>query len=60
LRDLIDAWEDKDLYLLRDERAGESYKQVYENLIKIGKWCASRLAQNRPEMELVFLKLNDL
>lgn len=60
LRDLIDAWEDKDLYRLIDKRAGESYEQVYENLIKMGKWCANRLAQNRPEMELVFRKLNDL
>ncbi|KMQ86556.1 putative serine threonine-protein kinase pelle [Lasius niger] len=60
LRDLIDAWEDKDLFLLIDKKAGEKDKQVYKNLISLGKWCANRLAQNRPEMELVFRKLNDL
>ncbi|XP_050453435.1 serine/threonine-protein kinase pelle isoform X2 [Cataglyphis hispanica] len=60
LRDLIDAWEDKDLFLLIDKKAGEKDKQVYKNLLSLGKWCANRLAQNRPEMELVFRKLNDL
>lgn len=60
LRDLIDACEDEDLFLLMDKKAGEKDKQVYKNLISLGKWCANRLSQNRPEMEFVFRKLNDL
>lgn len=60
LRDLIDTCEDEDLFLLMDKKAGEKDKQVYKNLISLGKWCANRLAQNRPEMEFVFRKLNDL
>ncbi|KYN44712.1 Serine/threonine-protein kinase pelle [Trachymyrmex septentrionalis] len=60
LVDLIEAWKDKDISLLIDNKAGEENKQVYKNLISIGKWCANGLAQNRPEMILVFQTLNDL
>ncbi|KYM93626.1 Serine/threonine-protein kinase pelle [Cyphomyrmex costatus] len=60
LVDLIEAWKDKDISLLIDSKAGEENKQVYMNLISIGKWCANGLAQNRPEMILVFQTLNDL
>lgn len=60
LGDLIEAWKDKDLFLLIDKKGGEENKQVYNNLISIGKWCANGSAQNRPEMELVFQTLNDL
>jgi len=60
LRDLIDDWADKDLSLLIDKKAGEKDSQVYGNFMSLGKWCANRLAQHRPEMELVFRKLNDL
>lgn len=60
LRDFIFSWEDKDLPLLIDKKAGGKDSQVYGNLIVLGKWCAQRYAQDRPEMELVFRKLNDL
>lgn len=60
LRDLIDAWKDKDLSLLIDKKGGEKDEQVYKNLIAVGKWCADESAQNRPEMEFVFQTLNDL
>ncbi|XP_032674324.1 pelle-like serine/threonine-protein kinase pik-1 isoform X1 [Odontomachus brunneus] len=60
LRDFIFSWEDKDLSLLIDKKAGGKDSQVYGNLIVLGKWCAQRYAQDRPEMELVFRKLNDL
>lgn len=60
LKDFIDSWEDKDLPLLIDKKAGEKDKQVYNNLMVLGKWCANRMAQNRPEMDYVFKKLNDL
>ncbi|KAG7212603.1 hypothetical protein KM043_012896 [Ampulex compressa] len=60
LKDFIDSWEDRDLPLLIDKKAGDKDKQVYSNLIVLGKWCANRMALNRPEMELVFRKLNDL
>lgn len=60
LKDFIDSWDDKDLHLLIDRKAGEKDKQVYNNLIVLGKWCANRLAQNRPEMDIVFRKLNNL
>ncbi|CAL7951818.1 unnamed protein product [Xylocopa violacea] len=60
LRDFIDSWEDKDLHLLIDKKAGERDKQVYNNLMVLGKWCANHMAQNRPEMDYVFKKLNDL
>lgn len=60
LKDFIDSWEDKDLPLLIDKKAGEKDKQVYNNLMILGKWCTNRMAQNRPEMDYVFKKLNDL
>ncbi|XP_012280923.1 serine/threonine-protein kinase pelle [Orussus abietinus] len=60
LKDFIDNWQDKDLPLLMDKKAGEENKQVYHNLIVLGKWCSNRLSKDRPEMELVFRKLNDL
>lgn len=60
LIDLIEAWKDKDISLLIDKHGGEENKQVYKNLISIGKWCANRLAQNRPNMELVYQTLNNL
>ena len=60
LKDFIDSWKDKDLPLLIDGKAGETDKQVYSNLMVLGKWCANRMAQNRPEMDYVFKKLNDL
>ncbi|XP_071875309.1 serine/threonine-protein kinase pelle [Bombus fervidus] len=60
LKDFIDNCEDKDLPLLIDKKAGEKDKQVYNNLMILGKWCTNRMAQNRPEMDYVFKKLNDL
>ncbi|XP_015432237.1 PREDICTED: serine/threonine-protein kinase pelle [Dufourea novaeangliae] len=60
LKEFIDSWEDKDLHLLIDIKAGEKDKQVYNNLMVLGKWCANHMAQNRPEMDYVFKKLNDL
>ncbi|XP_076278680.1 serine/threonine-protein kinase pelle [Lasioglossum baleicum] len=60
LKDFIDRWHDKELYLLIDKKAGEKDKQVYNNLIILGKWCANRMAHNRPEMDIVFKKFNDL
>ncbi|XP_033338901.1 serine/threonine-protein kinase pelle isoform X1 [Megalopta genalis] len=60
LKDFIDHWHDRELHLLIDKKAGEKDRQVYNNLILLGKWCANRMAQNRPEMDIVFKKLNDL
>ncbi|XP_020288743.1 serine/threonine-protein kinase pelle [Pseudomyrmex gracilis] len=60
LLEVIDAWEEKDLPLLMDKKAGDKDKLVYGNLITLGKLCTHRLAQNRPEMEFIFRKLNDL
>ncbi|KAK2577976.1 hypothetical protein KPH14_008411 [Odynerus spinipes] len=60
LKEFIDSFEDQYLPLLIDKKAGEEDKQVYSNLIVLGKWCTNRMAQNRPEMELVFRKLDDL
>ncbi|XP_076163559.1 serine/threonine-protein kinase pelle [Ptiloglossa arizonensis] len=60
LKDFIDSWEDRDLPLLVDNKAGEKDKQVYNNLMVLGKWCANHMAQNRPEMDYVYKKLNDL
>lgn len=58
LRDLIEA--SKNISLLIDKKGGEEHKQVYYNLISIGKWCAHGLAKDRPEMAFVFKTLNDL
>ncbi|XP_024894107.1 serine/threonine-protein kinase pelle-like isoform X2 [Temnothorax curvispinosus] len=58
LGDLIEAWKDKDISLLMDKKGGEENKQVYSNLISIGKGCSNGSAQKRPEMELVFQILN--
>ncbi|KAI4481603.1 hypothetical protein M0802_013903 [Mischocyttarus mexicanus] len=60
LKEFIDHFEDQYLHLLIDKNAGEEDKQVYNNFIVLGKWCSNRLAQDRPEMELVFRKLDDL
>ncbi|KAI4487172.1 hypothetical protein M0804_005321 [Polistes exclamans] len=60
LKEFIDHFEDQNLHLLIDKKAGEEDKQVYSNFIVLGKWCSNRLAQDRPEMELVFRKLDGL
>ncbi|XP_015179932.1 PREDICTED: serine/threonine-protein kinase pelle [Polistes dominula] len=60
LKEFIDHFEDQHLHLLIDNKAGEEDKQVYSNFIVLGKWCSNRLAKDRPEMELVFRKLDDL
>ncbi|CAK9815993.1 Serine/threonine-protein kinase pelle [Anthophora quadrimaculata] len=57
LRDFINSWEDKYLSLLIDKKAGEKNKQVYNNFMVLGKWCANPLASDRPEMNQVFKKL---
>ncbi|KAL2739532.1 pelle-like serine/threonine-protein kinase pik-1 isoform X1 [Vespula maculifrons] len=60
LKEFIDSVEDQYLHLLIDKKAGEKDKQVYSNFIVLGKWCSNRMAQNRPEMELVFRKIDGL
>ncbi|CAK9798152.1 Pelle-like serine/threonine-protein kinase pik-1 [Anthophora plagiata] len=60
LRDFINSWEDKYLSALIDEKAGEKNKQVFNNLMVLGKWCANPLASDRPEMNQVFKKLHHL
>lgn len=60
LKDFVDSWQEADLPLLMDKKAGEENKQVYYNFILLGKWCSNHLAKDRPEMELVFRKLNEL
>lgn len=56
----MDSWNDHDVTLLRDKKAGDENNEVYHNFIVLGKWCSNRLAKDRPEMELVFRKLDDL
>lgn len=60
LKEFVDSWTDHDLPLLMDKKAGTEPREVYPNLIVLGKWCSNRLAKDRPEMELVFRKLHDL
>lgn len=60
LKDFIDSWSDKDIFFLKDKKAGDESEKVFGNLILLGKWCSNRLAKDRPEMELVFNKLNSI
>ncbi|XP_074110033.1 serine/threonine-protein kinase pelle [Cotesia typhae] len=60
LKDFIDSWSDKDIFFLKDKKAGNESEKVFGNLILLGKWCSNRLAKDRPEMELVFNKLNSI
>ncbi|XP_057332944.1 pelle-like serine/threonine-protein kinase pik-1 [Microplitis mediator] len=60
LKDFIDSWDDKDILFLKDKKPGDENDKVFSNLILLGKWCSNRLAKDRPEMELVFKKLNSI
>ena len=60
LKDFIDSWNERELELLIDQKANLEHKEVYANLIVIGKWCSNRLAKDRPPMDLVYNKLNCL
>ncbi|KAK0167119.1 hypothetical protein PV327_004558 [Microctonus hyperodae] len=60
LKDFMDHWNEKNLVLLIDKKAGNFNYEVYFNLIRVGKWCSNRLAQYRPEMVQVFEKLNSV
>ncbi|XP_046814894.1 serine/threonine-protein kinase pelle [Vespa crabro] len=60
LKEFIDSIEDQYLHLLIDKKAGDKDKQAYSNFIVLGKWCSNRMAQNRPEMEVVFRKIDSL
>lgn len=58
LKELMDKWEDKEYDILVDKKAG--FNQVtFTYLVTLGKWCANKLAQNRPEMEQVYKNLSD-
>ena len=59
LKDFINSWKNADLPLLMDKKAGEKDKQVYTNLMLLGKWCTN-IVQNRPEMSRVFKKFTEL
>ncbi|XP_034941982.1 serine/threonine-protein kinase pelle-like [Chelonus insularis] len=60
LKDFMDNWNENDFPLLADKKAGDEHNEVFYNLIVLGKWCSNRLAKDRPEMEFVYRKLNDL
>ncbi|OXU18478.1 hypothetical protein TSAR_010966 [Trichomalopsis sarcophagae] len=57
LREYVDSFQDKDLYLLMDKKAGDKCFEVYKYLFMLGKWCSNALAQYRPQMPDVYNKL---
>ncbi|XP_043472901.1 serine/threonine-protein kinase pelle-like [Leptopilina heterotoma] len=58
LKELMDKWEDEEYDILVDKKAGFN-QSTFIYLITLGKWCANKLAQNRPEMEQVYKNLSD-
>lgn len=60
LKDFVDTWDDIDLPVIKDKKAGVQNDQVFGNLILLGRWCTNRMAKDRPEMKDVFRKLNEL
>ncbi|KAJ8679394.1 hypothetical protein QAD02_015181 [Eretmocerus hayati] len=47
----------KDLHLLKDKLAGETFDAVFNELLEIGDWCSQRDPDKRPEMPKVYAKL---
>ncbi|XP_001599847.1 pelle-like serine/threonine-protein kinase pik-1 [Nasonia vitripennis] len=59
LKEYVDSFEDKDLHLLRDKKAGDKYIEVYKYLLLLGKWCSNKLAEHRPQMSTVYDKFKN-
>ncbi|XP_011494581.1 PREDICTED: serine/threonine-protein kinase pelle [Ceratosolen solmsi marchali] len=59
LKEYIDNFDDSDLHLLKDKRAGEKYEEAYKYLMSLGKWCSNKLAAHRPEMSVVYEKFEN-
>lgn len=60
LKDFVDNCAERNLIFLKDRKAGTENEQVFDNFIVLGKWCSNKLAVDRPEMVLVFEKINQL
>lgn len=58
LKELMDKWDDKENDILMDKKAGFN-QSTFIYLITLGKWCANKLAHNRPEMEQVYKNLSE-
>ena len=56
LKEYVDSFDDKNVHLLKDKRAGEKYDEVFKYLMLLGRWCSNKLAEHRPEMYVVFEK----
>lgn len=54
----MDKWEGKEYDILVDKKAGFNY-ETFNYLVTLGKWCANKLAQYRPEMKQVYENIND-
>ncbi|XP_015592030.1 serine/threonine-protein kinase pelle isoform X2 [Cephus cinctus] len=60
LKQFVDSWSECDIPLMMDKTAGKEKEEVFKNLLFIGKWCTNSHSKDRPEMEYVFRKLNNL
>ncbi|CAD6222219.1 GSCOCT00000830001.2-RA-CDS [Cotesia congregata] len=60
LRDYVSAWSDRNSFDLRDRKAGDKNKQIFYHLLQLGRWCSSKFAKDRPEMEDVFNELDNI
>ncbi|XP_012254645.2 pelle-like serine/threonine-protein kinase pik-1 [Athalia rosae] len=50
VKDIIGSYEEKDLNLFKDVRAGKENDQVFDHLIELGKLCSKELSNDRPDM----------
>ncbi|XP_014212383.1 serine/threonine-protein kinase pelle [Copidosoma floridanum] len=57
LKEYVDSFDEKNMHVLKDEQAGESLTDIFSYIIRLGKWCSNKLAENRPEMTTVYKKL---
>ncbi|XP_015592025.1 serine/threonine-protein kinase pelle isoform X2 [Cephus cinctus] len=60
LKEFVKNFNKDDQAQIMDKKAGTEMKSIFINFILLGNWCTNKLPKDRPEMEPVFRKLNNL
>jgi len=56
LKEYVDSFDERNMFIIKDKQAGETFTDVFTYLIRLGKWCSNKLAEDRPEMTVVYEK----
>lgn len=59
-KDFVNNYDKSSLTDIADKTAGQDLFQVSESLISLGKTCVVEIAENRPEMVVVYIKLQNI